>query len=170
MVEYEARGITVRDVAPDQFIEAYAAHLKNSDKFELPKWCDVVKTGRAKELARKLKRLQAEASGEAGPEERAAAEAAWTQQQAELTERGERWARMPAVLDELKAKAKAAGLWNLFLPNSEHFKHSHGLSNLDYAPLAEIMGHCFFASEVFNCSAPDTGNMELLAKFYSIVL
>ena len=51
MTEFEARGITVRDVAPDQFIEAYAAHLKNSDKFELPKWCDVVKTGRAKELA-----------------------------------------------------------------------------------------------------------------------
>ena len=95
------------------------------------------------------------------------AEAAWTQQQAELTERGERWARMPAVLDELKAKAKAAGLWNLFLPNSEHFKHSHGLSNLDYAPLAEIMGHCFFASEVFNCSAPDTGNMEVLARYGS---
>ena len=95
------------------------------------------------------------------------AEAAWTQQQAELTERGERWARMPKVLDELKAKAKAAGLWNLFLPNSEHFKHSHGLSNLDYAPLAEIMGHCFFASEVFNCSAPDTGNMEVLARYGS---
>ena len=51
MAEYEPRGITVRDVSPAAFIDAYAAHLKNSDKFELPKWCDIVKTGVAKELA-----------------------------------------------------------------------------------------------------------------------
>src|ERR1051325_7397079 len=65
-----------------------------------------------------------------------------------------RW-ETPKLMEELKAKARAAGLWNLFLPGS-HL--GAGLSNLDYAPLAEIMGRVSFASEVFNCSAPDTGN------------
>jgi acyl-CoA dehydrogenase len=66
------------------------------------------------------------------------------------------------IVDELKAKAKAEGLWNLFLPDDEY---GAGLTNLEYAPLAEIMGHVGWASEVFNCAAPDTGNMEILAQF-----
>jgi acyl-CoA dehydrogenase len=66
------------------------------------------------------------------------------------------------ILDELKAKAKAEGLWNLFLPDA---RFGAGLSNLTYAPLAELMGRVVWSSEVFNCSAPDTGNMEILAQF-----
>lgn len=66
------------------------------------------------------------------------------------------------IVDELKAKARAEGLWNLFLPDKEY---GAGLTNLEYAPLAEIMGSVSWASEVFNCSAPDTGNMEILAQF-----
>ncbi|GMU45587.1 MAG: acyl-CoA dehydrogenase [Porticoccaceae bacterium] len=71
------------------------------------------------------------------------------------------WASPPLMV-ELKAKAKKAGLWNLFLP-ARH--HPDGLSNLDYAPLAEIMGRVLWAPEVFNCNAPDTGNMEVFIKY-----
>jgi acyl-CoA dehydrogenase len=74
---------------------------------------------------------------------------------------GDRW-QPSALVETLKAKARAAGLWNMFLPEPEH---GAGLSNLDYAPLCEIMGRSEMAPEVFNCSAPDTGNMEVLARY-----
>ena len=76
-------------------------------------------------------------------------------------ESGDRW-QPPALMEELKKKARLEGLWNLFLP---HSPRGAGLSNLEYAPLCEIMGRAPMASEVFNCSAPDTGNMETLELY-----
>ncbi|WAC03098.1 acyl-CoA dehydrogenase family protein [Lacinutrix neustonica] len=73
------------------------------------------------------------------------------------------WKRWPG-LESLKQKAKDAGLRNVFLPGS-YGALSAGLSNLEYAPLAEIMGRVLWSSEIFNCNAPDTGNMEVLAKY-----
>jgi acyl-CoA dehydrogenase len=73
----------------------------------------------------------------------------------------DRW-QTPALMEDLKARAREAGLWNLFLPESEH---GAGFTNLEYAPLCEVMGRVGFAPEVFNCAAPDTGNMEVLARY-----
>lgn len=73
-----------------------------------------------------------------------------------------RWNSYPEVIDDLKDKAKSKGLWNLFLPESEF---GAGLTNYEYAHLAEVMGTCHIASEAMNCSAPDTGNMEVIARY-----
>ncbi len=73
----------------------------------------------------------------------------------------DRWGS-PAIIDELKKKARAAGLWNLFLPDSEH---GAGLTNTEYAPLCEVMGRVHFSPQIFNCAAPDTGNIETIERY-----
>ena len=89
-------------------------------------------------------------------------EAAHLEEEAAARAAGDPW-QASGVIERLKAEARAQGLWNLFLPNSP--RAPEGLSNLDYAPLCELMGRVYWSPEVFNCSAPDTGNMEVLARY-----
>jgi acyl-CoA dehydrogenase len=89
------------------------------------------------------------------------AEAAYADELAANTRAGKRWTPLQTI-EALKVKARQQGLWNLFLPDSEH---GCGLGNVEYAPLAELMGRVPWASEVFNCSAPDTGNMETIVRY-----
>ena len=113
---------------------------------------DLTPTDRGREFARKLSVFMRE---QVEP-----AELEWHRDMAALDDP---WVVLP-VIRELKSKAREAGLWNLFLPDSEL---GQGLSNLDYAPLAEQMGRSFIAPEIFNCNAPDTGNMEVLYHYGS---
>jgi acyl-CoA dehydrogenase len=89
------------------------------------------------------------------------AEAIFEEQATKLASEGRGWER-PPIMDDLKAKARSRGLWNLFLA---HHPEGAGLTNLQYAPLAELSGRSFLTPEVLNCAAPDTGNMEVLAEF-----
>ncbi len=113
---------------------------------------DFTPSEKATDLARKLNRFMREEVEPIEPE--------WHRQMAALNDP---WQLLP-IIPELKAKARAAGLWNLFLPDEAL---GQGLSNLDYAPLAERMGRSFIAPEIFNCNAPDTGNMEVLYHYGS---
>ncbi len=104
-----------------------------------------------------IKRLEAFFEEHIYPNEKAVAEFVMGREGAA------RWEPIP-IVEQLKPKARAAGLWNMFLPHSDS---GAGLTNLEYAPLCEIMGRVSWSSEVFNCSAPDTGNMEILDRFAS---
>ena len=119
---------------------------------------------RTKELQKQLTRFMDEHIYPAEPRYHAEMEA--------NTKAGKRWTPLKTI-EDLKPKARAQGLWNLFLPPTaggkaaQHSGRSFGLSNLDYAPLAEIMGRVPWSPEVFNCSAPDTGNMETIERYGS---
>jgi acyl-CoA dehydrogenase len=89
------------------------------------------------------------------------AEDIYAEQMEEFTKQGNRW-QVPQIIEDKKKIAKSEGLWNLFLPENPM---GESMSNLDYAPLCELMGRSGIASEIFNCSAPDTGNMEVLAQY-----
>lgn len=110
-------------------------------------------SNKVKELQQKLTRFMEE---HVYPNEKVYAE--------QLNQGESRWEVVPPIMEELKEKAKAEGLWNLFLPESDL---GAGLTNLEYAPLCEIMGRSKIAPEVFNCAAPDTGNMETLVRYAS---
>ncbi|MEM7740270.1 MAG: acyl-CoA dehydrogenase family protein, partial [Pseudomonadota bacterium] len=110
-------------------------------------------TDKVKDLIRKVEDFMAEHI-EPGYE-------VYKKQHAEFRAQGNPW-QIPPVIEELKDKARDAGLWNMFLPDAEL---GAGLTNLEYAPIAEITGKCHIAPEVFNCAAPDTGNMEVLYKY-----
>jgi acyl-CoA dehydrogenase len=84
--------------------------------------------------------------------------------EAQIGEGSARWEHHPAIVDELKTKARNLGLWNMFLPKG-HYKESPGYTNLEYGLMAEWLGKSRVASEATNCAAPDTGNMEVLAKY-----
>lgn len=84
--------------------------------------------------------------------------------EAQLGPGDKRWEKYPTVIDDLKKKARALGLWNMFLPKG-HYKESPGFTNLEYGLMAEWLGKSKSASEAVNCAAPDTGNMEVLAKY-----
>ena len=100
-------------------------------------------------------------------EDVAPATAAWKREHAELAaRRGTRWVVPERTIGALKRKARALGLWNLFLP--KYHAEGPGLTNLEYAHLAEVMGRYPLASEACNCSAPDTGNMETIAKYGNV--
>jgi acyl-CoA dehydrogenase len=114
---------------------------------------DFAYSPRTQELQARLRNFMAEHVTPAEP--------AYGQEIAANTAAGRRWTPLQ-LIENLKAKARAQGLWNLFLPDSEQ---GAGLSNAQYAPLAETMGRVPWASEVFNCSAPDTGNMEVLVRY-----
>ena len=113
---------------------------------------DLTPSKKGQELAHKLRHFMREHVVPAEPQ--------WHQDMAALDNP---WVVLP-VIQELKEKARAAGLWNLFLPDEDL---GQGLSNLDYAPMAELMGRSFIAPEIFNCNAPDTGNMEVLYHYGS---
>lgn len=84
--------------------------------------------------------------------------------EAQIGEGDNRWKSHPSIVEDLKAKAQKLGLWNMFLPKG-HYKESPGFTNLEYGLMAEWLGRSRVASEAVNCAAPDTGNMEVLAKY-----
>jgi acyl-CoA dehydrogenase len=114
---------------------------------------EFAQSGKVKDLAARLTRFMAEHVYPAEP--------AFAAEVAANRQRGNPWVAT-RVMEDLKAQARAAGLWNLFLPESDH---GAGLTNLEYAPLCEIMGRSWIAPEAFNCNAPDTGNMEVLVRY-----